>query len=554
MTTYNTGNPVPSPALEDLYDNAENLDTAVNDKTSDTWVDRLGRDRLTWEGMTRLSNLGASVEAAERAEEARDVAISAAELAQSSSNTVWVQLYSELTEITDRPNGTPGVVTNDPDPENNGYYLWDGSVWIFTGLQPATSGRVEALEDDIDEMRRDMPQFVESDSLLGALVDAEGNASWLAASKDDGGVPSHSEEHIRNALGLALVDNPDYLFALADEQRVLTSLAINKSDGDFAPFVYDRITRKVSESLPPSTASLPIIMTDQYVWNDEALPLRTDLTRWALWGSSSAQGFSSYAESLSAEYGVAPGLFFNGGQPGEAGEGTAARQGGIAAVLSSGGVIPSSGSVDFSLTIFGRKGPRKVYDCTIMGVAGSAVMTGTTDDALLRFTRQEAGDPVAVPAGTRVLSIDGESFRDAFQILNIGKNSMQAGFTVEFIDSLTVDCFNYLSPLYKNSIVVGHFYNSDWTDPNRLGRVLARGVNDLQRRRYGKQFFDLQALLVSSEVWDLAEIDPTPGDLAQQAQGVKPDSLSADNAHLNASGYLAWQKGIRSLIDQLGLY
>lgn len=49
MTTYNTGNPLGSTDPKDLYDNAQNLDTALN--SSDlTWTDRLGNLRPTFQG------------------------------------------------------------------------------------------------------------------------------------------------------------------------------------------------------------------------------------------------------------------------------------------------------------------------------------------------------------------------------------------------------------------------------------------------------------------------------------------------------------------------
>jgi hypothetical protein len=51
MTTYKTGNPIGSTAVKDLYDNAENLDFAVNDMTSTVWEDRLGVLRKTWLGV-----------------------------------------------------------------------------------------------------------------------------------------------------------------------------------------------------------------------------------------------------------------------------------------------------------------------------------------------------------------------------------------------------------------------------------------------------------------------------------------------------------------------
>lgn len=51
MTTFNTGNQIGSVDPRDLYDNAENLDTAANTKTDTTWTDRLGVERKTFHGM-----------------------------------------------------------------------------------------------------------------------------------------------------------------------------------------------------------------------------------------------------------------------------------------------------------------------------------------------------------------------------------------------------------------------------------------------------------------------------------------------------------------------
>ena len=51
MTQFNTGNPVGSASPKDLYDNAENLDVAVNSPTERTWDDRLGQARKSWRGI-----------------------------------------------------------------------------------------------------------------------------------------------------------------------------------------------------------------------------------------------------------------------------------------------------------------------------------------------------------------------------------------------------------------------------------------------------------------------------------------------------------------------
>ncbi|WP_286936126.1 right-handed parallel beta-helix repeat-containing protein [Achromobacter sp. UBA4530] len=50
MTTYRTGNPLGSVSVKDLYDNAENFDTAMNDRAAEYWEDRLGHLRLSWHG------------------------------------------------------------------------------------------------------------------------------------------------------------------------------------------------------------------------------------------------------------------------------------------------------------------------------------------------------------------------------------------------------------------------------------------------------------------------------------------------------------------------
>lgn len=56
MTTYSTQNPLGSADPRDLYDNAENLDNAVNDLNSETWIDRFGVERLTIQGALNKFN------------------------------------------------------------------------------------------------------------------------------------------------------------------------------------------------------------------------------------------------------------------------------------------------------------------------------------------------------------------------------------------------------------------------------------------------------------------------------------------------------------------
>ncbi|MFM7942788.1 glycosyl hydrolase family 28-related protein, partial [Klebsiella pneumoniae] len=54
MSTYKTKNPLGSAAVKDLYDNAENVDKFVNDRTKEELDDRLGVLRKTWHGMEMI--------------------------------------------------------------------------------------------------------------------------------------------------------------------------------------------------------------------------------------------------------------------------------------------------------------------------------------------------------------------------------------------------------------------------------------------------------------------------------------------------------------------
>lgn len=61
MTTYSTQNPLGSADPRDLYDNAENLDTAMN-ANQDEWTDRLGLKRATFRAAERAADQAVNVD------------------------------------------------------------------------------------------------------------------------------------------------------------------------------------------------------------------------------------------------------------------------------------------------------------------------------------------------------------------------------------------------------------------------------------------------------------------------------------------------------------
>ncbi|QXR37304.1 hypothetical protein EGK70_007390 [Alcaligenes aquatilis] len=98
MTTYKTGNPLGSADPKDLYDNAENLDAALNSQ-SNTWADRLGNIRPTYRSAIDPTGLVQdAVDAAVRAEVAADAAAMAGRVfdtsAQGIANTTNGQYFS----------------------------------------------------------------------------------------------------------------------------------------------------------------------------------------------------------------------------------------------------------------------------------------------------------------------------------------------------------------------------------------------------------------------------------------------------------------------------
>lgn len=116
MSTYKTGNPLGSAAVKDLYDNAENLDFALNSLTALIWTDRLGKTRRSFYGMesafvTQLTS-----------QEARFVA----QLAdQKSRFTTFIQ-SSGYEVVGDYENG-PLTIT-----EYNQLIRYDSELWKLT--------------------------------------------------------------------------------------------------------------------------------------------------------------------------------------------------------------------------------------------------------------------------------------------------------------------------------------------------------------------------------------------------------------------------------------
>lgn len=106
---------------------------------------------------------------------------------------------SAMDADTSQPTPTVGQVTNDPSPENNKYYVWDGASWSVSGIQPANEKDLALLRAALASTQMDVQALeritqgaarLNVDPWLIAHVsetaDSSGNHPLLMGLKKDG--------------------------------------------------------------------------------------------------------------------------------------------------------------------------------------------------------------------------------------------------------------------------------------------------------------------------------------------------------------------------------
>lgn len=91
------------------------------------------------------------------------------EIARQAANMQTYLTKAEMEAAGPQPKGTVAQVTNDPDPANNGYWVSDGSQWIWSGTQPVSR---EDLDQAIEAIDKRLPLTDGADT--HAFVDADG--------------------------------------------------------------------------------------------------------------------------------------------------------------------------------------------------------------------------------------------------------------------------------------------------------------------------------------------------------------------------------------------
>ena len=278
-------------------------------------------------------------------------------------------------------------------------------------------------------------------------------------------------------------------------------------------------------------------------------PTDTDMTHMVGWGSSTmnwlSYELSKIAKTLGAEY-------HNQGKGGEIGDATAARLGSRPALVTfPNNQIPSAAGTEVQVTISNvvAHGNPAPFAVTIEGVEGTLEMRVNK----WYFTKLRTGPVVSLDGPVLATPTEGRRLQGAFTVLNVGKNSfnrVDIPNMVDYVTELSIEAFDYLSPISKRALVMGHFVNA----PDLPGSIRQQNVLDVNSRlksHFGILYVDMQGLLESSRLWELTGISPSSDDLTAQANKVLPPSVSMDMQHLNDAGLAAVATLVREKMIEL---
>lgn len=234
MTTYNTRNPLGSSHPKDLYDNAENLDRALN-AAGDTWTDRLGVVRPTVAGALKRGTVHSYA------------------------------TQAEMNADSAQPNGTWAAVIDD-DENSNGYYYRQGGQWIRTSLQP--------IDEKMLLLNLDTPNMGAVGANQAVVLESEDN-SFLISIRDENGVPTWLEvdrngrpsdwslfmQYLSTGFSPTADSSDEYLFAVTDEAGNRTDLTVDRKTGQVPDWVLERWKNRLGVGVQSQKSTSPQVMS-----------------------------------------------------------------------------------------------------------------------------------------------------------------------------------------------------------------------------------------------------------------------------------------------------
>lgn len=459
------------------------------------------------------------------------------------SHGMGIPIPADSTKISDFPGVTRNAMERVAE-------ILAGDV-LPAGMAKVAKGAVEEqmqLQDLVVGSDPRMPQMGASDEHLFVVLDSERRESWLGANKSDGGPTPWALEHLRRGLGVGPADGPGYLMALTDSVGNLTDLAIRSTDGQFADFVIERLKKRILAGFTAPGSPAAEVQLDGAFGStapDVVLPL-PNMRSVSGWGSSSLNLWAPKFAELFTRHGAA---YFNGATPGEMIQHICARLGSHPAQLAfPADTIPATGAVTVTSPNMPAGATMRTFTGSVAGVRGTLSSTASA----LTFTRTSSGSAVTVPAGAEFIPDIGPQHRADVVVFEMGKNNLTgtAG-RADLVNRMFDEAVAWLSPRIKRLLVPGSFVNRNAT---AAAKAQVLEVNAHRAARYGQLYVDVQGYVTGEQVWRDTGLTPTAADLAQQARGEKPDSLSLDDAHLNTAGQNAVFALFESRLDTLRWY
>lgn len=429
------------------------------------------------------------------------------------------------------------------------------------GLDANNLVRIQAIEDKNTAQDERMDTLVvghvqDYEPLLVSITDAEDARTWLEANDVDGGPSAHSRALIEGGvLGGATVESAPVAgvsIAMTDAEGGRTWLEANTTNGGPT----DHAVRLIESRLGGAGYHQPLA-SDRHIHpvTGDMVPTYTNMARIAGWGSSSMKQAEGPLSVMSNGFGA---TYVDGGKYSEKIENITSRLGSHPALLTvSGGRIPNSGTVrvDSSNVPFGNQ--MLAFSGYVEDLRGKKIRGSLSWNAVggwAVFTRESSGAVADIAPDSPFIPDLGNLHRNAVTLLWMGKNNDTESNAVSKVVSYTDEAVEWLSPVSKRVLVLGHFIN---TNTSAISEVRDRlnAINAAHAKRYGDQFVDVQAYLSSPKLWADTGITPTQADLNAQSLGNKPESVSADNGHLNSAGHNAVTNFlIKPAMTNLGWY
>lgn len=429
--------------------------------------------------------------------------------------------------------GDYAVVTNDADLIKNGVYKKQGGGFTYQKYSP--------VNKDIFNV----------DGVSIAITDAENNQTWLQANSDDGGLTPVAEQAVRDKLDIQIAGST-LMYAVTDADNNLTEMQINSS-GLVPDNVLNAWSSRMGVSdviedktelypypLPVMTGSTTNIhASDTYFKNGEVLPFMPDINKVMLTGSSSMERSTSYITT--ALKAINPALeVYSPAFSGAIVENqiTAVGSDPMPVTFANNTILSSTAKQAVTIpSIFRFSYRLGAVEGWIDGVEGILSAVGNA----VSFERKMASSSATnLNGATAFIPKLGNEYRNAIFVIWIGKNNLASKYTeVNDVDKLiehTNKIIEFNASMVKRFVVMTHFNNVDTAEISEVRDKVNR-CNRLYKLHYKQNVFDVESIILGTQIFTDLSITRTADDIAKQAIGNMPPSLAADNVHLKPEVY-----------------